>query len=1269
MKTSKEHNKNRNRRQSGPFIQRMNRQRHAGAAPFLSRQPPPVIQPKLQQGGAGLKRQPGHSHTGEKQDMDGACHGLSQIPYEILKARRKIMLEESFSPASEPGASLENDCTNWEKHLNSIDTELNNRLKTIESESSSYFGFNLKHLALQDLLDRRAILEDIGNGEFPPLKKAQPFGNLINSIFKKPYEINLWLEIYSRKKNLAAPKSLKRSLTGDTYEFAESYEELLAAHRFLHSFAEESEKESVKIIMRDMWQNMYAGLKHNIPARLFNDKLYLLPANKKTDFGHAPNELLSIRSSPGKGGSLTTQDEQWLERLTEDQLLKYLFALEHEISQGSENQNILRYNLRMLQWEYNKRGQFYEDAILSPLGREPIAASDLAPHALGIRAQLKEMFKQDYFKRRDKNYLSAAAADAVPDEVRKALGSDAPAALDVPKYIGYVALFGLEVDLNIPENEKPIDFRVNHLKKEIKAGDRPPAEKEALIQLLEEQHALLKVEKARFLEEFETEARAELKRRLAVSKKIIENERERFKIKTEALSFKDLTESDQAKLAGALAAKRLGRPEIEAALKADVEYYKHSFSNATDPLETIGMAAGAQLLAEKRKEIEDHKEKMKNEIDLIGPKNRAIVGCLWGEGTISGSEYLLKKYHPDYQKPLEALLNAKPIIKEKEEEYLYLRAVIEKEYPILASWAAKNDREGLERISRGVSSVGEDLGMAQMLGTEIREKLQNIAVVEHRVDTDKSIIWEMGEIMAGAKQAMRVPEFSIYDFWVNDTLRRKREDKEFWDTFLSVLSISLGALAAPLTGGASLALTAAGAAVGGYETLKKLEKYQWEQTLYGTDFDPARAIIHQEPSLSWLAMDLIGLGLDVADIVKILKVAKSTKIVPARGINSESFTDLIGQLDTATKKKVNIRIQAIDAIKDSQLKFITEEIGTHVNSIKISSEGDYFFKIDIGNGKFWGLNKKATKWCRIASPPNCYISRAIQEAISQKIDPQIVARKFQKEFEEALSVDFEKLGFADGLANKVKKAIEGDKKALSDLVKIYKMSQQQLVLRDTRRLFGNGIQEVLDSSNPRFRHDPYIGSSLVYRDEGGNLGRVTKIDSDTVLIETRFGQSTQRADYQNFLLSAGSLGLPTGMEGFERLHALGKILGHESPFGIYLGPRYVNHVLQKDGIEKFISIQGQDFLQGNEGFLSALVKKETHSISSDSGVSEADFLHTITYRISDRPALGNPDIQAGLIIELEVVEPNNPLSDTLVEIHEAGRKPITRTYRAEEFVK
>lgn len=921
MKTSKEHNKNRNRRQSGPFIQRMNRQRHAGAAPFLSRQPPPVIQPKLQQGGAGLKRQPGHSQTGEKQDMDGACHGLSQIPYEILKARRKIILEESFSPASEPGASLENDCTNWEKHLNSIDTELNNRLKTIESESSSYFGFNLKHLALQDLLDRRAILEDIGNGEFPPLKKAQPFGNLINSIFKKPYEINLWLEIYSRKKNLAAPKSLKRSLTGDTYEFAESYEELLAAHRFLHSFAEESEKESVKIIMRDMWQNMYAGLKHNIPARLFNDKLYLLPANKKTDFGHAPNELLSIRSSPGKGGSLTTQDEQWLERLTEDQLLKYLFALEHEISQGSENQNILRYNLRMLQWEYNKRGQFYEDAILSPLGREPIAASDLAPHALGIRAQLKEMFKQDYFKRRDKNYLSAAAADAVPDEVRKALGSDAPAALDVPKYIGYVALSGLEVDLNIPENEKPIDFRVNHLKKEIEAGDRPPAEKEALIQLLEEQHALLKVEKARFLEEFETEARAELKRRLAVSKKIIENERERFKIKTEALSFKDLTESDQAKLAGALAAKRLGRPEIEAALKADVEYYKHSFSNATDPLETIGMAAGAQLLAEKRKEIEDNKEKMKNEIDLIGPKNRAIVGCLWGEGTISGSEYLLKKYHPDYQKPLEALLNAKPIIKEKEEEYLYLRAVIEKEYPILASWAAKNDREGLERISRGVSSVGEDLGMAQMLGTEIREKLQNIAVVEHRVDTDKSIIWEMGEIMAGAKQAMRVPEFSIYDFWVNDTLRRKREDKEFWDTFLSVLSISLGALAAPLTGGASLALTAAGAAVGGYETLKKLEKYQWEQTLYGTDFDPARAIIHQEPSLSWLAMDLIGLGLDVADIVKILKVAKSTKIVPARGINSESFTDLIGQLDTVTKKKVNIRIQAIDAIKDSQLKY------------------------------------------------------------------------------------------------------------------------------------------------------------------------------------------------------------------------------------------------------------------------------------------------------------------------------------------------------------
>ena len=145
----------------------------------------------------------------------------------------------------------------------------------------------------------------------------------------------------------------------------------------------------------------------------------------------------------------------------------------------------------------------------------------------------------------------------------------------------------------------------------------------------------------------------------------------------------------------------------------------------------------------------------------------------------------------------------------------------------------------------------------------------------------------------------------------------------------------------------------------------------------------------------------------------------------------------------------------------------------------------------------------------------------------------------------------------------------------------------------------------LTKANPGFFDLPGIGKAVEYLDGGGTLGKVTRMNFDTIAIETKLGQKTVRSGYEKQL----KLTVP----GFDRAHALGKIAGHESPHGIYWTPKDVNRKIQAQGIELFLEGVGK-FKKGDL-YVTVTVVRETAQVKMGKDKMKLDFLKEVTYTI------------------------------------------------------
>ena len=147
--------------------------------------------------------------------------------------------------------------------------------------------------------------------------------------------------------------------------------------------------------------------------------------------------------------------------------------------------------------------------------------------------------------------------------------------------------------------------------------------------------------------------------------------------------------------------------------------------------------------------------------------------------------------------------------------------------------------------------------MAVLLAKKIYGTLANIDKSRRGLGNGDVNIWRLPKMVELTRATMGVEGDPLKERLIAD----KVEDEEpgIWDDIaLAVMNLVALVLAAP-TGGVSLAVAATVNAVVAYE---HLQEYILEDALANSAIDAAQALAQDEPSLFWLAVDLIGVVLD-----------------------------------------------------------------------------------------------------------------------------------------------------------------------------------------------------------------------------------------------------------------------------------------------------------------------------------------------------------------------------------------------------------------------
>jgi hypothetical protein len=248
-------------------------------------------------------------------------------------------------------------------------------------------------------------------------------------------------------------------------------------------------------------------------------------------------------------------------------------------------------------------------------------------------------------------------------------------------------------------------------------------------------------------------------------------------------------------------------------------------------------------------------------------------------------------------------------IKELDGENLRYEALITQlagEYPAIDA-IARNNPGGLEAIANGTAKDA-----AMVIGPQIKDRLAKVERV--RKGKDAIDVFKVPKVVAMTKARQRIAPDSWQDDLVDKKAHPEHDPDELLDAALAVVNLALIMLA-PLTGGASL-IVAAGVSTG--VAAQHMQQYMLEDAMAGSDLDKAKALSQTEPSLLWLAVDVVMAIFDVGtaaktasrllaayrpveEAVKAARLAKATEEVAAARTRVEKACEEAGGEKLAKK--------------------------------------------------------------------------------------------------------------------------------------------------------------------------------------------------------------------------------------------------------------------------------------------------------------------------------------------------------------------------------
>jgi hypothetical protein len=142
---------------------------------------------------------------------------------------------------------------------------------------------------------------------------------------------------------------------------------------------------------------------------------------------------------------------------------------------------------------------------------------------------------------------------------------------------------------------------------------------------------------------------------------------------------------------------------------------------------------------------------------------------------------------------------------------------------------------------------------------------KDIRYAQDGMSTDK--FWELPQMVSMTRQQLGVREGEGAAKTIDETQKAKSEDAAFWAILQAAAAIALAVTAMVATGGLAAVAMVGSAGLSVYSAAKAVDDYMFKSAAVNSSLDQARLISKDEPSLFWLAVELIGAGLDVAGAV------------------------------------------------------------------------------------------------------------------------------------------------------------------------------------------------------------------------------------------------------------------------------------------------------------------------------------------------------------------------------------------------------------------
>lgn len=311
-----------------------------------------------------------------------------------------------------------------------------------------------------------------------------------------------------------------------------------------------------------------------------------------------------------------------------------------------------------------------------------------------------------------------------------------------------------------------------------------------------------------------------------------------------------------------------------------------------DTPESRGLAAAARRLHEQRQTI----SRLQSERSaLVRPEYRGV--------------------HVFHDREIRDMVRYRALgedLRQAQADHNQLRMALEPDFPILAAYAEpgwSNDN-ALESIAAGaeVPAGRTTSAAARVLSETIYEHLHNIQVTRARIVDEPETIWRLERIVAMTRQALGLQEGTFASALIAARADEAEADQAFVDTVLAALAIGFGLLAALPTGGSSLlagiavAGSAASLAVNTGIAARSAQRYQFEAAAAGSDFDQARALAAEDPSLFWLAVDIVGAGLELGAARQVFRGAAPTIRRAMRSVPEATLDEVEGQVATLVRQ-------------------------------------------------------------------------------------------------------------------------------------------------------------------------------------------------------------------------------------------------------------------------------------------------------------------------------------------------------------------------------